>query len=78
MKFFIKVVTVFILFSTGREIQRINGASIAGRDRVLVGAIRWDGWVGNLNPAGLEVEYTLGPKRYHYRAPFYSKEISAD
>ncbi|HET7117462.1 MAG TPA: glycoside hydrolase family 99-like domain-containing protein [Hanamia sp.] len=78
MKFFIKVVTIFILFPTGRETLRINGTSITGIDRTLVGAIRWDGWVGNLNPAGLEIEYTLGPRRYHYRAPFYSKEISED
>lgn len=48
------------------------------RQGTLVGAIRWDAWVGDLNPAGLEVERALGPNQYHYRAPFYSKEISHD
>ena len=48
------------------------------RSRPIVGAIRWDGWVGTLNRAGLEVEHTLSPHQYHYRAPFYSKEISYD
>lgn len=46
--------------------------------RPSVGAIRWDGWVGDLNKAGLEVEYTMGPPKYHYRAPFYSKKIAGD
>ncbi|TAM96396.1 MAG: hypothetical protein EPN39_13760 [Chitinophagaceae bacterium] len=45
---------------------------------LIVGAIRWDGWVGPLNKAGLEIEHTLSPNKYHFRAPFYSKEISKD
>lgn len=48
------------------------------RSGAIVGAIRWDGWVGPLNKAGLEVEYTLGPHQYHHRAPFYSQEIAFD
>lgn len=42
-------------------------------NRILVGAIRWDAWVGNLNPVGLEVEKTLLPSIYHNRLPFYTK-----
>lgn len=47
-------------------------------DSPAVGAIRWDGCVGELNRAGLEVEHILSPNQYHYRAPFFSKEISYD
>ena len=53
-------------------------ANIEKGDNPIVGAIRWDGWVGPLNKAGLEVEHTLSPHQYHFRAPFYSKEISYD
>ncbi|MBX3255302.1 MAG: hypothetical protein KF862_14270 [Chitinophagaceae bacterium] len=53
-------------------------SSSSYKQEPLVGAIRWDAWVGDLNRAGLEVERALGPHQYHYRAPFYSKEISYD
>ena len=44
------------------------------KDKTLVGAIRWDGWVGNKGTwkIGPIVERTLGPERFHYRAPFFS------
>ncbi|MBA4168485.1 MAG: hypothetical protein H0X41_13245 [Chitinophagaceae bacterium] len=51
----------------------------------LAGAIRWDAWIGDwgkglkeVSNAGLQVERSLGPNRYHYRAPFYGKEINKD
>ena len=54
-------------------------------NHVLVGAIRWDAWIGGIGNglvdaqnAGLQVERSLSPHQYHYRAPFYSKEISYD
>lgn len=47
----------------------------------IVGAIRWDAWVGDTNTDGLgqpyvgqQVEASLGPARYHYRLPFYAVE----
>jgi hypothetical protein len=48
--------------------------------KTLVGAIRWDAWIGDIGngSVGLQVERALSPNRYHYRAPFYSKEISKD
>lgn len=53
--------------------------------KTSVGAIRWDAWIGdigkglgNATAVGLQVERSLGPNRYHYRAPFYSEEISKD
>ncbi|MBX3255303.1 MAG: glycoside hydrolase family 99-like domain-containing protein [Chitinophagaceae bacterium] len=48
------------------------------REKPLVGAIRWDGWVGDLNRAGLEVERILSPNQYHYRAPFFSTIVNDD
>jgi len=43
-------------------------------EKVLVGAIRWDGWVGDKGSwqIGPILERTMGPERFHYRAPFFS------
>lgn len=50
----------------------------------LVGAIRWDAWVGEMptfgdstseNRVGLVVERTLGPNHWHYRLPFFGLEL---
>src|SRR6266545_4265636 len=53
--------------------------------RALVGAIRWDAWVGDLptsnergpTAVGHEVERALGPAHWHDRLPFYARELSA-
>lgn len=44
--------------------------------RTVVGAIRWDGWHGELSQVGKVLEGTLGPERYHHRLPFFAKVIS--
>lgn len=41
--------------------------------RKLIGAIRWDAWVGEENPVGLEVEKTLSNPKYFNRLPFYTE-----
>ncbi len=48
--------------------------------RSLVGAVRWDAWHGQNGPstAGIEVERSLGPAKYHYRAPWFAKELGPD
>lgn len=43
-----------------------------------VGAIRWDAWTGSSNGVGKQVEISLSPNAYHYRVPFYGKEVAAD
>jgi hypothetical protein len=48
------------------------------QEKTLVGAIRWDAWVGDLNSAGLEVEKTLGPEKYHFRLPFFANILGPD
>ena len=47
--------------------------------RPVVGAIRWDAWVGAVPgyDVGLQVERSLGPERWHTRLPFFAEELSA-
>jgi hypothetical protein len=40
-----------------------------------VGAIRWDAWYGK-EGAVREVERSLGPKKFHFRLPFFAQGIS--
>jgi hypothetical protein len=46
--------------------------------RPLVGAIRWDAWIGAVAgyDVGVQVENSLGPQRWHSRLPFYAEELS--
>jgi hypothetical protein len=46
-------------------------------DRPIVGAIRWDGWYGE---GGLvkEVERSLGPRKFHFRLPFFARVLADD
>lgn len=50
-----------------------------------MGAIRWDGWVGDAptfgnttgsDRVGLVVERTLGPAHWHYRLPFFAVQLN--
>ena len=59
--------------------------TLAFSQKPVIGAIRWDAWIGDIgnglvdaSAVGLQVERSLSPNKYHYRAPFYSKEISKD
>jgi len=72
------IVLLVLTFSGCSQKNCLVAPSATGRSEPIVGAIRWDGWVGSLNVAGLEVEHTLGPHGYHYRAPFFSKEVGYD
>ncbi len=42
--------------------------------RPLVGAIRWDAWSGG--EVTRHVERTLGPKKYHFRLPWFTRVVS--
>ncbi|MGW2515256.1 hypothetical protein ACWC0A_39030 [Streptomyces scopuliridis] len=46
-----------------------RGAQATG---TLVGAIRWDAWVGGASHYGSGVNRTLSPDKYHFRLPFYA------
>ncbi|MGN6220997.1 MAG: hypothetical protein ACTHNQ_15970 [Microbacterium sp.] len=41
-------------------------------ERTLVGAIRWDAWVGSEWHVGATVNRTLSPQEYQFRLPFYA------
>jgi hypothetical protein len=44
--------------------------------RPIVGAIRWDAWNGQKGVAGVAVERSLGPAKWHYRLPFCAEALS--
>lgn len=77
MRFAIAVLAVFVLnpFVSGAEQPPGAGVSTPEEARPIVGAIRWDAWYGRGSPVS-EVEKTLGPKKYHFRLPFFAKVIS--
>jgi hypothetical protein len=41
----------------------------------LVGAVRWDAWYGQ-EGAVKEVERSMGPKKFHFRLPFFAQIVS--
>lgn len=43
------------------------------KEKIKIGAIRWDAWVGDINNVGLEVEKCLSNPKYSNRLPFYTK-----
>lgn len=43
------------------------------KKKTFVGAIRWDAWVSDNHPVGLEVEKTLSNSKYLSRRPFYTE-----
>lgn len=60
-------------------------ASGASAQAPLVGAIRWDAWIGDYDithvgawSVGQQVEKALGPAQFHDRIPFYGKETGLD
>lgn len=75
--------TVLALFTTGVRETTVRlappPADPAMRsERTLVGAIRWDGWCGDLSPVGLGLEAALAPERYHSRLPFYARVLGPE
>ena len=42
------------------------------RSQPIVGAIRWDGFYGQEKTVK-EVEQSMGPKKFHFRLPFFAK-----
>jgi len=43
--------------------------------KTLVGAIRWDAWVGERNPLALTFAKNLSSFEYHHRLPFFAEMI---
>ena len=74
--FLIYAILIGVIFLSCNK--RENNIRYVKNSELIVGAIRWDAWVGDLSKVGLEVERSLSPHQYHYRAPFFSVEISYD
>ena len=47
----------------------------AGDAAPILGAIRWDAWYGESGPVK-EVERSLGPKKFHFRLPFFARVVA--
>ena len=52
-------------------------APVRADDRPIVGAIRWDAWYGDGGPVA-QVERSLGPRRFHFRLPFFARVLADD
>ncbi len=85
MRIIFKIVLIVVISFTIVNLANCKKAGSDKRDnntdtitsiheQITVGAIRWDGWVGSKGSwqIGPIVERTLGPDRFHYRAPFFS------
>jgi hypothetical protein len=66
-------------------VASINDALAINPLGTAVGAIRWDGWIGDQYTGwpgapyvGQDVERAMGPLQYHYRLPFYAQELSTN
>lgn len=68
--------------SGGAVLGLPGGAAFAGEPKpkpklnaaaALVGAIRWDAWVGGDSHVGSTVNRTLSPQQYQFRLPYYSQ-----
>lgn len=77
MRFATSVLLVCALDSYVPGADQPPGPDLSGpvAARPIVGAIRWDAWYGRGSPVS-EVEKTLGPKKYHFRLPFFAKVIT--
>jgi hypothetical protein len=53
-------------------------AQATGDSAPLVGAIRWDAWHGEQGVPGKAVQDSLGPKKWHYRLPFFAEVLGED
>src|ERR1051325_6873730 len=63
----------------------LESANADNPRNTLVGAIRWDGWVGNAatpnagaDYVGQQMQRALGPHQYHDRLPFYAEPPVGD
>ncbi|MFF2847568.1 hypothetical protein ACFVT5_14775 [Streptomyces sp. NPDC058001] len=63
---------------TGIPAEAASGRKGKGSEPTLVGAIRWDAWVGRDWRVGSIVNRTLSPEKYQFRMPYYASITEAD
>ena len=59
------------------SVKWLQGTNAGPASVPLVGAIRWDAWIGNAYSVGQAVNKSLGPEHWHYRLPYFGSEVSA-
>lgn len=47
------------------------------QQKTIVGAIRWDAWLGKSDAIGKQLNTSLSPHHWHYRLPFYTTIIDS-
>ncbi len=68
---------LFISCVSGADPPIESEPNAVGATRPIVGVIRWDAWYGRGAPV-TAVEKTLGPRKYHWRLPFFGRIQSPD
>jgi len=71
-------IVVGLLGQGCRRMEVNTYAAAPHRSRPIVGAIRWDAWIGDApgSDVGRQVERSLGPERWHSRLPFFARVVS--
>ncbi len=72
---FLIITMMLSLFSTVTFAENTE-VSTAAEEATTVGAIRWDAWYGHTNKGWdvvSQVERSLSPSQFHFRAPFFAK-----
>jgi len=75
------ILSAFLIMVSTANCKKVGKPSeTATSEKTTVGAIRWDGWIGKKGSwqIGPIVERTLGPEKFHYRAPFFSIVTAKD
>lgn len=54
----------------------LTASSAEAQSPVPVGVIRWDAWVGALDPNGIYAEEAISPSEFQYRVPFYGTIVN--
>lgn len=71
----IRLISIFIAILLIFANAPVANVSAQG-EKALIGAIRWDAWYGTAyghsNRLAYDVENTLSPAEFHFRAPFYA------
>lgn len=80
MKSYQKMISLFFFASI--FLSACNGGGggtirLSDTKAITVGAIRWDAWLGDGDSVGVQVDTDMSPNHWHYRAPFYTNEVSA-
>ena len=77
------IIVIFLVFSILNMVSfaQNDTKTVENNDVPTFGAIRWDAWYGHTNKGWdvvSQVERTLSPSQFHFRAPFFAKITEDD